>query len=439
MARRTFTHRTESFGYQAGSPWAAHAFSLLFAVPRVYKPLLDAWEVQYPGTKKALERLVRLGFVEYQAAVIVDVRKRTTATRIGVPVSRFRATAKGKRLAVAALEDVRVLHDTFPRVTDPSAPRVAALLGALVLEPPHSRYGISALHAGQLAGMPERSSRWWIQHLVDQGYAVELPDRLPDVREVVPAHWRVTRTLCSQLDEVIDAFPQHAPASMRAEYRLRRTRFLSDIDPARVGLTGATDYDHDIESQRVIAAMMTSSRFLADGVFTIEPRISLSVDTRVEPWVFPGPGNVFYQPDAELRERADDGQIRRSVLEYERFQSRRDAWSHIERFLGWLHQMALPTEPAVLRFVVDTEARVRSYVDLIEAFADYLIDHPDRLPGNEITLAVSSVGRILGSADPLADGAWFRISLPEAERSDTVRRPVLHTAASPYDDYFTRG
>jgi hypothetical protein len=439
MADGDFTARTESFGYSVGKPWADDAFAVLFAVPRLYRPLLLAWDARYPGTRRAVDRLTRAGFLAYQPAVVVDVRTRQNATRSGKPVARFRANAKGRRLAAAAREDIRSLHDVFPKMGAGAAPKVLALLAAFVLEAPHSRYGMSSAHAGLLSGLPERSGRWWVRHLVDAGYLVELAEQYADVREVVPEHWRVTRALCTQLASVIDAFPEQARSSSKVEFRLNRTRFLADVDPARVGLTGATDYDHDIECQGVLAALLRSPRCEAGGVFAVEPRITLAVDTGVFPWTFPGPSTVFYQPDAELRERTPEGSLRRSVVEYERFQSRRDAWSHIERFLGWLHTTSLSTEPAALRFVVDTEARLRSYVDLIEAFADYLIDHPERVPANEVVLAVSSVRRVLDSPDPLDDRTWFRISLPAAARSDTVRRPVLHVKDSPYEDYFTRG
>jgi len=155
------------------------------------------------------------------------------------------------------------------------------------------------------------------------------------------------------------------------------------------------------------------------------------------PWIFGGSQSVFYQPDAEIREWDSHGALRRSIVEYERFQSRRDAWSHIERFLGWLAETNTTGEPAILRFVLDSEPRIRSYVDLIEAFADYLIDFPERRPRGATLLAVSSVGRVLNAREPLDDRQWFRIELPRCG-SDTESAPVLHGKQSPYDDYFAR-
>lgn len=411
---------------------------MLFAVPRLYEPLLDAWEVRYPGTQRSVERLVDMGLVVSQPALVFDTRTGAPADSPGKPVPRYRTTAAGHRLRVLAEQDHRVLRDTFPRVTDVQLPKVVRLLSALDLEQPHARYGLSAPHASGVAGLPARTGRWWVRHLLEGGFIVELEARIADTRVLVPAHWRVTRKLCREVSAAISR--TGAPASLAVEFRLSRSRFLDDIEPARIGVSGATDYDHDIETQRVLAALMGSARSAPDGVFSVEPRITLPVDRSTTPWRFDSRGRdfVFYQPDAEMRERDErTGRVRRAVVEYERAQSRRDAWSHIERFLGWLYERTLPFEPAVLRFVVDSEPRVRSYVALIEAFADQMLDHPDRLPGNEVVLAVSSLERVLSAADPLDPRVWFRITLPDG--ADTAdKNPVLHNDGSPYDEYFGR-
>jgi len=438
VSRRSFHHRTETFGLDRPDAWALPALRLAFAVPRVYRPLVDAWESRYPGTQKALRRLTEMGFLVHQPALIVDIRTGHIAARAASPLPRYRATAAGKRLLAAGREDLRVVTDRFPRTSKESAARVLKMLRAFDLETPHSRYGLSVPHATELSGLAERSGRWWVNHLLAEGLLVRLEERLADVREVVPEHWRVTRVLCRQLEDVIAAFPQTAPAELRVEFRLNRTRFLDDIDPARIGITGATDFDHDIETQRILAALLGSPRCAVGGVFNVEPRITLPgvlVDEGLR-FERDGRSSAFYQPDAELRE-IQGGSSVRSVVEYERFQTRRDAWSHIERFMGWLHVMSLPAEPAVLRFVVDTEPRVRSYVDLIEAFADWVVDHPERHPGNPVTLAVSSARRVLAAADPLDNTGWTRIEVP-AGRAETARRPVLSMNDSPYDEYFAR-
>jgi len=438
MARRGFAHRTETFGFDMDKPWALDALRLLFQVPRAYQPLVDAWDLRHPGSMKALSRLTQMGFVEYQPAIIVDTRTGRLAERISVPLPRYRTTSKGHRFSQEVHSDLRVLHDNYPRLTNASSGKVASLLFAFDLDGSHSRYGLSVPHAKTISGLPERSARWWVRKLLADGHLKELALKIPDVREVVPAHWRPTRLLARQLQEVLDEFAGEQAGALKAEFRLGRSRFLGPVDPARVGISGATDFDHDVEAQRILAALLRSPRCVHEKVFNVEPRLVLDTDTSSVPWRFlsGAPGHVFYQPDAELRER-DENAVLWSVVEYERFQSRRDAWSHIERFLGWIHLRALPFESAVLRFVVDSESRVRSYVELIEAFADHVLDNPEVLPANRIVLAVSSVDRVLAASDPLDPRAWFRIALPAGE--GTPHQPVLHDVKhSPYDDYFGR-
>jgi hypothetical protein len=438
MARRSFAHRTETFGFDSTTPWALDSFRLLFAVPRAYAPLVDAWDERHPGTKRSLRKLVEMGFVEHQPAVIVDTRTGMLAASPSAPLERFRTTAKGHRLHQAYSEDIRVLRDTFPHLAVGSEKKLAKLISALDLQDSHARFGLSIPRATELSGMAERSGRWWVRHLVRNGYLRQLPFKLADTREVVPAHWRVTRLLSRQLAEVIDAFPRTASATLKVEFRLSRSRYLGDIDPSRVGISGATDFDHDVQAQLVLAAFLRSDHLASASTFTLEPRITLPIEIGTSPRRFDERGGdvVFYQPDAELRER-HGGSVYRSVLEYERFQSRRDGWKHIECFLGWLHVKSLPFEPAVLRFVVDTDSRVRSYVQLIEAFADWCLDHPDRVPANKVTLAVTSLERLLDAEDPLDDGVWYRIALPS--RADTEPRPALHASGnSPYAQYFGR-
>lgn len=438
MSQLSFAARGETFGLETPRPWALPALRLLFSAPRVYAPLVGGWEATWPGTRRSLERLVDLGLASYQPGLIVDTRTGRAAATASRRVPRYRTTSRGSRLVGAVLEDPRILEDTFPRTAVGNTDGVVRLLTALDLQDSHARFGLSAQHATSLCGLPNSNVKWWIRALKDKGYVRELPEKFADVREVIPEHWRACRALSRQVSDVLDAFPA-APQSLRAEFRLARSRFLPDIDPARVGISGATDFDHDVECQRVLGALLRSPAAAPDAIFTVEPRFVVPTDVTARPWTFTadGSGQVFYQPDALLRERVA-GKVTRSVVEYERFQTRRDAWNHIERFLGYLATATLPFEPATLRFVVDSAARERAYVELIEAFADYALDHPGRLPGNPVTLAVSNMERVLGATDALGDATWFRLGLPPG--ADTEPRPVLHPADdSPYDEYFSRG
>jgi len=122
-------------------------------------------------------------------------------------------------------------------------------------------------------------------------------------------------------------------------------------------------------------------------------------------------------------------------LEYERYQSRKDAWTHIEKFIGLVNSENLAFEPAILRFVVDSKSRVRSYVKLIEAFADYAIDHPERMPKCDITLAVCATNSVYNYDNALDFKHWYRVQIL---RSETESRVVLHDSKdSPYRNYFS--
>jgi hypothetical protein len=441
VTTRRFAHRAETFGLDTPDPWALDALRLLFRVPRVFEPLALAWDERNPGILKALERLVADGFVQFQPAVILNARTGEAAPRLGRPVARYRTTASGRRLARASREDVRVLQDVFPRLTDANAVAVVDLLWQFDVDDLHARVGVSAPAAVDRTTLAERTGRWWVRELTAKGFLKELDLRIADQRELVPAHWRVTKELCRQMRAVLEAFPDpHGP--LKLEFRLSRTRFLSDIDPARIGIDGATDFDHDVAAQRVLARMLQSPATMMESSFSVEPRWMLTADASVRPWAFKEDGAelVPYQPDASFSERTTA--TRRNVVEYERYQSRRDAWSHIERFLGFLALRTYSFEPAVLRFVVDTEARLRSYVELIEAFADYVVEHPERLPGNSVILAATTTDRLLVPGDCMDDRRWHRIALPNA--SDGVLpfggSCVLHDpASSPYDRYFGRG
>jgi len=439
MSTSNFLARAETFGLETAEPWAMPALRLLFTTPRAYLPIVQAWDTRYPGVKDSLDRLTGLGLVAYQGPVIVDTRTGQLAERASRRVTRYRTTERGRKLAQAVREDERVLTDMYPRVAEHTATSIITLLLACDLEHSHATYGISIAHACALAGIKEPLGKWWIARWLQDGVLKKLDQTYADVREIVPEHWRVTRALCRQVSDVLTTFDTHPGLDMA--FRLNRSRILTDISPARVGLTGASDFDHDVTCQRILAKMLASPSAHTDSLFATEPRIVLPATLHREGLAFAhgAAGNVTYQPDAELREVGANGTLRRCVLEYERFQSRRDAWSHIERLLGHMHLSTVPSEAAVLRFVVNSTSRERSYVRLIEAFADYVLDHPERMPRNPVTLAVSSTPRLLKAADALADQAWFRVTLPNGADPSTARTPVLHhDEFSPYQDYFGR-
>lgn len=435
MKRRTLAQRSETFGLDTEQSWALPALRLVFCAPRVYQPLLDAWDERYRGVLPAMDRLVKGGWVTRQDAVVVDTRTGAVAVATGKRVERYVATAAGRRLWAAGEEDLRYLSDAFPHLSDANAVGVLRILALCNLEGADVRVGVSARHAVEVSGLAPRSGRWWIRHLVDQGLLRVLPQKVADAREVVPAHVRPTPLLCQQLRDVIAEHPRLG--HLGVEFRLQRSKFLPDIDPSRIGVAGATDFDHDVTAQRLLGAMVRSPRAVVEGIFAIEPRFHLPLASGAAPQAFDrtGKGWTSYLPDAEYRERDTQGRVVRAVLEYERHQSRRDAWSHIEKFLGALHLRALPHERGVLRFVVDTPARARGYVQLIEAFATHALDRPEWMVANPVTLAVADVTTVHGAGDALDDRRWFRVELG----AETAGMPVLHDpAVSPYDDFFGR-
>lgn len=436
---RSFLARSETFGLETEDPWALAALRLLYSAPRVYEPLQQAWEARNPGSAKALSRLVESGFAQYQPGVVVDTRDGTAAQKPSRKVKRLRITSKGKRLLAAGWEDARVLEDAYPRMAASTSAAVLDLLNLFTLPDGQQRFGRSIPHAVASTTLPDSVAKWWIARWEEEKILKELPDKIADVREVVPAHWRPTRALSKQLKEAVDVFPSWAGLSM--ELRLNRRNYLTDIDPARVGASGATDFDHDVECQRILAQAMYSPSFDEHGYLCVEPRIVLPLETQATPFAFrqSGGGTCFYQPDTEYREHASDGSVVRAVLEYERFQTRRDAWNHVERYLGYLSLRTLSMEASILRFVVDTKTRERGYVELIEAFADYGLDHPERMPANPVRLAVSSTPRLRDASDALDPANWFTIVLEPGRADPESREAVLHDSDdSPYDEYFGR-
>lgn len=436
--RRNFQQRAETFGFDTRDPWALDAFNLLFRVPRVYEPLVAGFEARYGNVRTALDRLTKAGWVAHQDAVRVDAKTGQLTQQRGKRVDRYVTTSAGRRLALDAREDPRVIEDRWGGVSAKNVVRVADLLAAFDVRGSHRDIGVSAAVAVAESGLAERTGRWWVAKLLEGGFLRQLETKESDRRDVIPAHWRPTRQLARQLDDVLSAFDGWGHLS--ASWRLSRSRYLDPIDPARISSTGATDFDHDVTAQLVLASFLRSEKLAPNAPFDVEPRIALTVRTSSKArgiWRFDLKAHddvAIYQPDGVLVDTVADGRTRRNVVEYERHQTRRDGWVHLERFCGYVVQRRLPFEPVALRFVVDSDSRVRSYTELIEAFADHLTDNQRLAPPNEIQLYVGSVGVVTGADDPFDDRIWHRLTLPMGDGHCVLH----HRDRSPYDQYFSR-
>ena len=410
---------------------------LLYSAPRVYKPLLNAWATKHPETSNIIKAMVEMGLVDRQDRIVADTLQRKTTYKSTRSVTRYVLTSKGKRLLKNTKEDTRTLSKNFKKITKAQENKLIKLLEVLSESNTKSINGLSIPYMISKTDMAPRSLRWWVVKLKNDGYITTKPHKQADIREVIPMHYRPTKNLSKKVKDLIN--DGILPVTLIHELKLNRTRYLSDINPSRLGLSGATDYDHDIQTQKILAKMLLSPKSAANGIFVIEPRLTLNVNKNKIPHAFNNESrdSIFYQPDAETRE-VHNGNPVRVAVEYERFQSRKDAWSHVERFLGWLHLKAQPQEQAILRFVVENDKRLTAYVNLIEAFVDSCLDNPQRVPLNDITLSVTTVDRVLTSTDPLSDLNWHRIKLPQS--AETLREPVIHDEkSSPYHDYFARG
>lgn len=430
--------RGETLGFDHPDPWALGALHLLFATPRVFLPLAVAWDRRNPGTRKALSRLTDMGFVAYQPGIVMDTLNGTSAEKAGRKVDRFRITAKGRRLLEAIEEDSGVLQEFTPKTSPQNRLGVQRILESANVESAKAPDGVSLAYMGSRSGLVGRTCRWWVGWLAERGYIRKLDHRVADVREVIPPHWRATRLLARQVADIIAerALPL-ATESLKTQFRLGRSRFLADIDPSRVGLSGATDYDHDVGTQRVLAELLRSPRFVSNGRLEIEPRMAVPTDKTVVPWqmIQGASQTIQYQPDALHYENGDHGKMR-SIIEYERYQTRRDGWAHIERFLGWVSTSVFPFESVTLRFVVASKPRSRSYTELIEAYGDWLLTHNEHRPTHNVRLEVAAFSDLQAASDPLDPRVWSRLSVP---RYQGEGRPVavLHAPShTPYDTYF---
>jgi hypothetical protein len=439
MGRRLTRARFENFGFDTGrQPWSVGALTLLLSAPRVYQPLAEAWETRHPGTLRALQRLVDSECVSYQGPVIRNTRTEQTAARPSRTSRRYLITAEGRRNLGATDADPMVFAEVLARPDLAHVSAIAAFLQQFDLKGPDTRYGLSCTHASLRSATSDRLGRYWINVLTGAGLLRMLDEQIADVRQIIPAHWRETRELRANLSAVLDLYGsgRDIPASLAAR-RPIRNRTLADIDP-RVGVAGACDYDHDVVAQQILAAILRSPRCITDDMFTVEGRHPVSVDRSPELVRFTaaGPSTLYCQPDATFEEACPRSGARRvSFLEYERLSGRTQAWSHIERALGYLATRTTADQSAILRFAVDSDRRAAAYTDLIEAFAAYGRANPHRLPGNQVTLAVATVPDINSAPDPLTPAVWRQVDLPAGTGTDVVLHP---TGATPYGDYCGR-
>lgn len=431
--------KSQTFDLDKNESSYLNVIKILYSCPRLYDDLVLSLESKEKGFTKTLVKLKSLGFVEYQPPVVVNTITGLSSASSGKPVKRFILSSKGRKALKKYEEDVAYFSIDFKKIDQSQTVKILELLKELRLEPPHSRYGLSVTHLTKLLDMPQRSIRWWIELLVNKGYVEELLDKYADTRALIPGHYRVTKKLSKQLELVVLSYPTDRNINLSKTLKIKRNKYLSDIKIARVGISGATDYDHDIDTQRILSKMVLSSSFVYKALLDIEPRITIPVKNEADYLVFNQKGGsvLFYQPDAIIKEKDSSSQLVKSVLEYERFQTRKDGWEHIEKFIGFIYINCLPFEKGVLRFVVDGKQRLNTYVKLIEAFTDSVMDNPELLPLNPISIKVTTLQDIEKSTDALTDDIWFSIDLPTGLSS--VSKPRVHKGVSPYSDYFSRG
>ncbi len=435
VARRTLSQRAETFGLGTPTPWALPALRLVFCAPRVFSPLADAWERRHPGSCAALERLVASGFVLHQPPVVIDTVDRAPADAPSRPVARYRITAAGSRLLEEASVDVRVLSDVFVKASASSLEGVLRGLRALASA---QGVGLSARGFAAESGMGERVARAWLARLEGRSLVAMKEGLTPDTVVAVPGHWRPSSLLVRQLKELLEDPAFLLLSHLGTELGLGRRRQLADIriDPAEYA--GVTDYDHDVRAQAVLAKLVSDTyRVPRSSAVRVEPSLSLLCRPSPEGFTVARESatmRLSYRPDAEFRE-SGLGAPARTVLEYERMQTRRDAWTHMEKFAAMMHQEAFPFEIGILRFVVDGPRRAAAYRDLVAAYAAYIARYPEAAPTNLLRLMVADSRDLLAAADPYDPALWDGVEVRGAGAPSML---VHGTDDSPYDDFFRR-
>lgn len=430
--------RLSSLGLGSAKPWSLSALRLVCRVPRTYPQLLTAWDKRYPGTVRAVNRLTELGLLAHQPSIILD-QNGNPQPHTSPKCTRWRITSRGVQALRSPHYDALV-ETSFSFVDPNRSPLVRVVLERLhqvsLLPPDQAQLGSSVNSLCVATGLAASSLRRWLTTFAELGWIAELATKHADVREVVPEHWRVTPELCRQLRLLTAAIP--GTATMLEDLRLHRRKFLGPVSLSTAAGRGVTDFRHDVLCQSALALILGSERCDAGSVFVVEPHMQLATDLNVRPYTVhrDAAGILPYQPDSAFTEIID-GQRVRTVVEYERQQSRRAAWNHIERFLGHVSLYALPFERTALRFVLDPYRRIEPYVELIEAFAEYALAYPERMPPNPVMLAVTRLDHLQDAPDPLAPRVWARVALARGSSTDTDTSTLLvhPPEASPYNDY----
>ena len=200
------------------------------------------------------------------------------------------------------------------------------MLQEFAVDSTRARDGRSIIHFAETGPLPRRTAYFWCHKLVDAGYLRVLPQRAPDAKDAIPAHWRVTRGPATQMKTAMQEFPQWKFLSQEPTWPLplpqrhRVTRCPLAAEPTSTMTS----------SPNTMADMLGSPTIATNAPIRLEPWHRLTVVDSERPWTFSANADHWgYQPDAMFNLRTTATFY---ALEYERLQSRRKAWGHIERF-----------------------------------------------------------------------------------------------------------
>lgn len=414
--------------------WEYPIIKLLYSFPRIYQPLIDSLDLVYPGLNKYLVKLNKIGFLDYQDGIIYNSRTGKKVDKKIKPQRRFKLTNKGKSFLADIKNDSRILTDYYPKIKLRNINNIINFLDVLNLDDNISNQGISLSFVSKKFNIPIKNVRYWTKIFSKNGFIKLLPNKISDAREIIPPHFRVNNKFTKHLKYILKNL-ENGEFFIK-ELKLDRRKYLLDVNPARIGITGATDYDHDIEVQKVLAKFILSSNIINPMNITAEPKFKIKID-KINGKIIcvdNSSNHIYYQPDAFYNETIDSIKYY-SILEFERFQNRRDGWLHIEKFLAYVYQNLYIFEGAIIRFVVSSEKRLKSYVDLLEGFAHYINENPTRIPNNKIIFSVTSLERIEKSKNALDSSNWFWIAI-NIDKSDKKEIIIHDENTTPYKSYF---